>query len=126
MWLMLQQDTPDDYVMATGVTTTVRDFITMAFKEAGITLRWNGQGIDEKGIDVASGAVLVEIDPRYFRPTEVEMLIGDPTKATTKLGWKPKVQLPELIKMMVTNDIQLTERELHLRDGGYQTENYYE
>jgi GDPmannose 4,6-dehydratase len=126
MWLMLQQSTPDDYVMATGVTTTVRDFITMAFKEAGITLRWDGQGIDEKGIDAASGEVLVEIDPRYFRPAEVDLLIGDPTKAITKLGWKPKVQLPELIKMMVTNDMKLTERELHLRDGGYQTENYYE
>jgi GDPmannose 4,6-dehydratase len=126
MWLMLQQETPDDYVMATGVTTTVRDFITMAFKEAGIMLRWEGQGVDEKGIDIATGAALIEIDPRYFRPAEVDLLIGDPTKATTKLGWKPRVQLPELVKMMVTNDIKLAERELHLRDGGYQTENYYE
>jgi GDPmannose 4,6-dehydratase len=126
MWLMLQQKTPDDYVMATGVTTTVRDFITLAFKDAGITLRWEGSGIDEKGIDVASGAVLVEIDPRYFRPTEVDLLIGDPTKATTKLGWKPKVQLPELVRMMVQHDMKLTEREIHLRNGGYKTENYYE
>jgi GDPmannose 4,6-dehydratase len=126
MWLMLQQETPDDYVMATGVTTTVRDFITMAFTEAGITLRWEGQGIGEKGIDRATGSALVEIDSRYFRPAEVDLLIGDPTKATTKLGWKPKVQLPELIKMMVANDIKLAEREIHLRDGGYGTENYYE
>ncbi|GHU10767.1 GDP-mannose 4,6-dehydratase [Spirochaetia bacterium] len=126
MWLMLQQDTPDDYVMATGVTTTVRDFITMAFMEAGITLNWEGNGIDEKGIDSVTGKILVEIDPRYFRPAEVELLIGDPTKAITKLGWKPKVQLPELVRMMVTNDMKLAERELHLRDGGYKTENYYE
>jgi GDPmannose 4,6-dehydratase len=126
MWLMLQQETPDDYVIATGVTTSVRDFITMAFKEAGIMLRWEGDGLDEKGIDSATGKVLVEIDPRYFRPAEVDLLIGDPTKAATKLGWKPEVQLPELIRMMVSNDMKLAERELHLQDGGYATENYYE
>jgi GDPmannose 4,6-dehydratase len=126
MWLMLQQEKPDDYVMATGVTTTVRDFITLAFKDASITLRWEGSGIDEKGIDVATGAALVEIDPRYFRHAEVDLLIGDPTKALTKLGWKPKVQLPELVRMMVQQDIKLAERELYLRNGGYKTENYYE
>jgi GDPmannose 4,6-dehydratase len=126
MWLMLQQEKPDDYVMATGVTTTVRDFITTAFKEAGIILKWEESGINEKGIDCATGAVLVEIDPRYFRPAEVDVLIGDPAKATAKLGWKPRVQLPELIKMMVRHDIKLAERELHLRNGGYKTENYYE
>jgi GDPmannose 4,6-dehydratase len=126
MWLMLQQETPDDYVMATGVTTSVRDFITMAFKEAGIILRWEGDGLDEKGIDSVTGKALVEIDPRYFRPAEVDLLIGDPAKAVTKLGWKPKVQLPELIKMMVSNDMILAERELYLQDGGYATENYYE
>jgi GDPmannose 4,6-dehydratase len=126
MWLMLQQETPDDYVMATGVTTTVRDFIAMAFKEAGIALRWDGSGVNEKGMDAATGAALVEIDPRYFRPAEVELLIGDPTKAIAKLGWKPKVQLPELVRMMVASDMRLAERELHLRDGGYKTENYYE
>jgi GDPmannose 4,6-dehydratase len=126
MWLMLQQETPDDYVMATGVTTTVREFIVMAFKETGVTLRWEESGLDEKGIDSATGETLVEIDPRYFRPAEVDLLLGDPTKAITKLGWKPKVQLPELVKMMVSNDLQLAEREVHLRDGGYETENYYE
>jgi GDPmannose 4,6-dehydratase len=82
--------------------------------------------LDEKGIDSATGEALVEIDPRYFRPAEVDLLIGDPTKALAKLGWKPKVQLPELIKMMVSNDMKLAERELHLQDGGYDTENYYE
>jgi GDPmannose 4,6-dehydratase len=126
MWLMLQQDAPDDYVMATGVTTTVRDFIGMAFAEAGITLKWEGNGIGEKGIDADSGRVLVEIDPRYFRPAEVDLLIGDPSKAMRKLGWKPKVQLPELVKMMVASDIRLAERELHLKEGGFRTENFYE
>lgn len=126
MWLMLQQDKPDDYVMATGVTTTVRDFITMAFKEVGITLKWEGKGIDEKGIDTETGKVLVEIDPRYFRPAEVELLIGDPTKAYKALGWKPKVQLPELVKMMVENDLNLAKKEQYLKEGGFQTENYYE
>ena len=126
MWLMLQQDQPDDYVAATGVTTSVRDFITMAFKEAGISLRWDGSGVNEKGLDAVTGKVLVEIDPRYFRPAEVEILVGDPSKAADKLGWKPKVQLPELIKMMVTHDLKLAERETHLIEGGFKTENYYE
>jgi GDPmannose 4,6-dehydratase len=126
MWLMLQQETPDDYVMATGVTTTVREFIAIAFRETGVTLRWEGSGLHEKGIDSATGKTLVEIDPRYFRPAEVDLLLGDPTKAIAKLGWKPKVQLPELVKMMVSNDMKLAEREVHLQDGGYETENYYE
>ena len=126
MWLMLQQDSPDDYVMATGVTTTVRDFITMAFAEAGMKLKWEGEGVNEKGIDASIGTVLVEIDPRYFRPAEVELLIGDPSKAEKKLGWKPKVQLPELVKMMVQNDIKLAEKEIHLKQGGYEVKNYYE
>lgn len=126
MWLMLQQDKPEDYVMATGVTTTVRDFITMAFARAGIRIRWEGKGIDEKGIDEHSGQVLVEIDPRYFRPAEVELLLGDPTKAITQLGWKPKVALPELVAMMVDHDLKLAERENYLKSGGYHVKNYYE
>lgn len=126
MWLMLQQDKPDDYVMATGITTTVREFITMAFKEAGINLKWEGTGINEKGLDTESGKVVVEIDPRYFRPAEVELLIGDPSKAKEKLGWTPRVQLPELVKMMVENDIKLAEKEVYLKKAGYATENYYE
>jgi GDPmannose 4,6-dehydratase len=119
MWLILQQNEPDDYVMATGVTTTVRDFISMAFKEVGIELEWRGLGINEKGIDTANGHTLVEIDPRYFRPAEVEILIGDSTKVLTKLGWKPKVALPELVKMMVAKDLEEAQRELHLWKGGF-------
>jgi GDPmannose 4,6-dehydratase len=126
MWLMLQQDTPDDYVMATGVTTSVREFITLAFGEAGITLRWEGSGVDEKGVDLASGNTLVEVDPKYFRPAEVDILIGDPAKALSRLGWKPKVRLPELINMMVSHDLKLAEKEVHLKNGGYAVKNYYE
>lgn len=126
MWLMLQQDTPDDYVMATGITTTVRDFITKAFQETGISLEWQGSGIAEKGIDSATGKVLVEVDPRYFRPAEVDLLIGDPTKAITKLGWKPRVSLDELINMMVQSDLKEAERELHLKNGGFRIKQYHE
>jgi GDPmannose 4,6-dehydratase len=126
MWLMLQQEKADDFIMATGITTTVRDFISMAFLQTGITIKWEGKGIEEKGIDLNTGKVLVEIDPRYFRPAEVEILIGDPSKAFSKLGWKPKVQLPQLVKMMVENDLKLAEKEVHLRNGGYEVKNYYE
>jgi GDPmannose 4,6-dehydratase len=126
MWLMLQQGEPEDYVIATGITTSVRDFVSMTFKEAGISLVWDGSGINEKAIDNSTGRILVEIDPHYFRPAEVDLLIGDPSKARTKLGWKPKVNLPELIKMMVKNDILLAQREMHLKEGGYLTLNYYE
>jgi GDPmannose 4,6-dehydratase len=125
MWLMLQQERADDYVMATGVTTSVRDFITMAFQEAGIPLCWEGKGINEKGIGL-DGTVLVEIDPRYFRPAEVELLIGDPSKAKLQLGWEPKVQLPELLQMMVRHDLKLAKKEQYLKNGGFEVKNYYE
>ena len=126
MWLMLQQDTPDDYIMATGITTSVRDFISMAFLEAGIKLVWKGKGTKEKGIDSDTGNVLVEIDPGYFRPAEVDILIGDPSKAFSRLGWKPKVQLPQLIKMMIKHDLILAEKEQHLKNGGYEVINSLE
>jgi GDPmannose 4,6-dehydratase len=126
MWLMLQQREPDDYVIATGITTTVRDFITMAFNETGISITWKGCGIDEKGIDDATGRVLIEIDPRYFRPAEVDLLLGDSSKAREKLRWKPKVKLPELVKMMVASDIKIAEEELHLVNGGYPVKKTYE
>ena len=126
MWLMLQQEKPDDYIMATGITTSVRDFITMTFSELKININWEGTGIDEKGIDCNTGRILIEIDPYYFRPAEVDILIGDPSKSFSVLNWKPKVQLPQLIKMMVNNDLELAEREQHLKNGGYEIKNSFE
>ncbi|MBF9017756.1 MULTISPECIES: GDP-mannose 4,6-dehydratase [unclassified Oceanispirochaeta] len=126
MWMMMQQDTPDDYVVATGVKRTVRDFVNYSFIELGIELEWQGEGINEKGIDVATGKALVEVDPRYFRPAEVELLIGDPTKAKEKLGWVPEITLQELVSMMVQSDLKDAEKELHLKEGGYEVQNYYE
>lgn len=104
MWLMLQQEEPDDYVIATGETHSVREFIELTFKELGIDIIWQGKGEEEVGIDAITNKILVEVDPEYYRPTEVEMLIGDSSKARRKLGWKPKVRLEELVKMMVKFD----------------------
>jgi GDPmannose 4,6-dehydratase len=107
MWLMLQHDTPEDFVIATGEMHTVREFCTLAFAEAGIDLRWEGSGIDEKGIDKATGNILVEVDRKYFRPAEVEQLMGDPTKARTLLGWNPtKTPFAELVKQMMRHDLE--------------------
>jgi GDPmannose 4,6-dehydratase len=105
MWLMLQQETADDYVLATGETTLVRDFVTKAFSEVGITITWSGAGVDEKGTCAETGKVLVEVDPRYFRPTEVELLIGDPTKAKEKLGWVHETKWEQLCAEMVAADM---------------------
>lgn len=105
MWLMLQQDQPDDYVLATGETTTVRDFVSWAFEEVGFHLEWRGEGHEEKGYDRATGRCLIEVDPRYFRPTEVELLIGDPTKARERLGWSHKTSIRDLVREMVTADL---------------------
>ena len=111
MWMMLQQEKPDDYVVATGETTAVRTFIELAFDVVGITVRWKGKGVDEVGYDAKDPErVLVRIDPKYFRPTEVELLIGDPTKAKQKLGWTPKVKMEELCREMVEADIKLVEK----------------
>ena len=110
MWRMLQQDTPDDYVLATGVTTTIREFATMAFAEAGIQVSWRGQGLDEEGYCPESGHVLVKVDPRYFRPAEVEVLIGDASKAQAQLGWKATCTLQELCREMVQADLNLVQR----------------
>ncbi len=106
MWLMLQQEEPVDYVIATGETHTVREFVELAFAEVGTQIVWQGTGVDEKGIDKASGKVLVQIDPKYFRPAEVELLLGDPTKAERELGWKRKVSFPELVAGMVRYDLE--------------------
>lgn len=104
MWLILQQKNPDDYVIATGETHSVREFTELAFKEVGIEILWKGKGSEEVGIDSSTGKIIVEIDPRYYRPTEVDLLIGDPSKAKEKLGWKPKVKLEELVKIMIKAD----------------------
>ena len=107
MWLMLQHPTPEDFVIATGEMHTVREFCTLAFSEAGISLRWEGEGVNEKGIDQRTGRTLVEVDPKYFRPAEVEQLLGDPTKAKTLLGWNPRqTTFEELVHIMVSNDLQ--------------------
>ncbi len=107
MWLMLQQDAPDDYVLATGETTPVRTFLEWAFEDVGIGLRWEGTGVDEKGYDAGTGRCLVEVDPRYFRPTEVDLLIGDPAKAREKLGWRHETPVRELAREMVRADLEV-------------------
>ena len=107
MWMMMQQNEPDDYVLATGKTTEVRQFVQWAFEDVGIDLEWRGKGIDEKGICRKTGDVIVEIDPRYFRPTEVELLLGDPTKAQTKLGWKHEISVRDLAREMVLEDLKV-------------------
>lgn len=115
MWLMLQHESPEDFVIATGEFHSVREFCTLAFAEVRINLRWEGVGVDEKGIDIATGKVLVEVDPKYFRPAEVEQLLGDPTKAKTLLGWNPrKTSFEQLVKLMVANDMRFV-RKLKLR-----------
>lgn len=116
MWLMMQQDQPDDYVLATGETTTVRDFVAHAFALTGVDLAWEGEGVEEKGHCKKTGTVLVEVDPRYFRPTEVELLIGDPRKAHDKLGWKHETDWRELCREMVMDDLVSVAREQH-RNG---------
>ena len=115
MWLILQHDTPEDFVIATGEMHTVREFATLAFKEVGIELRWEGEGIEEKGIDVKTGKIIVEVDSKYFRPAEVEQLLGDPTKAKTLLGWNPRqTSFEDLVKIMATHDMKFV-RKLYLR-----------
>ncbi len=135
MYLILQQDTPEDYVIATGVTTTVRDFVRMSFAQAGIEIEFRGEGVDEKGYVVSCsnkehqlqpGAEVVAVDPAYFRPTEVDLLIGDPTKAMTKLGWKPKYDLPMLVEDMMRSDLELFKREKTLKELGYSIKNQFE
>ena len=128
MWLMLQQDKPDDYVVATGVTTTVREFVKMAFAEVGIEIEFKGSGINEVGIvkscshpdfQLEKGTEVINVDEKYFRPTEVELLIGDATKAKEKLGWTPSYTLPELISEMVASDLDIFKKEKHLINSGF-------
>lgn len=156
MYLILQQDQPDDYVIATGITTSIRDFVKLAFAEIGINVNFSGEGAEEKGhligLDeqhfsekvgeqyiagikgrIVSGPdrgqqsnCIVSVDPKYFRPTEVDLLIGDPTKSKTKLGWEPQYDLNGLIKDMMQSDIKLMKKDTWLKEGGYRTLNYFE
>lgn len=120
MWRILQQDEPKDYVLATGVTTTIRDFCKMTFAELGMDIEFKGEGVDEVGIDKATGRVIIEVDPRYFRPTEVDLLLGDSSKARRELGWTPKYNLQALVKEMVREDLAEAEKENVLRKEGYE------
>jgi GDPmannose 4,6-dehydratase len=130
MYLMLQLDQPEDFVIATGITTEIREFVRMSFAEVGIEIEFKGSGIDEKGYvlscsdsryQVPAGQEILAVDPRYFRPTEVDLLIGDPTKAKTKLKWEPEYNLKALVKDMIQSDIKLMHKEVYLKNGGYQT-----
>jgi GDPmannose 4,6-dehydratase len=125
-WLMLQQDEPEDYCISTGVQYSVRDFVNAACKEVGIALHWEGTGVDEKGVDVSSGKILVEVDPRYFRPTEVETLLGDSSKAREKLGWVPEITLDAMVAEMVREDLKIAERDELCRREGFPTYDYNE
>jgi len=118
MWMMLQQDTPDDYVVATNEMHTVREFIEKSFGHVGIEILWEGEGVDEKGFD-ASGRQIISVDKRYFRPTEVESLLGDASKAKTKLGWVPKITFKELVAEMVRADLNEAQRQTYLNKGGF-------
>ncbi|GAA3982564.1 GDP-mannose 4,6-dehydratase [Pedobacter ginsengiterrae] len=143
MWLILQQEQAEDYVIATGVTTTVRDFVRMSFAELGIEVEFSGKDENEKGViinvdeekavalglnldNLKPGQTIVKVDPKYFRPTEVDLLLGDPTKSKTKLGWQPKYDLPALVKDMVISDLHLMKKDEHLKEGGFKTLNYFE
>ncbi len=126
MWLMLQQDQPDDYILATNRKISVRRFVELSFNEIGINIKWIGEGVNEKGINSKTGDILVEIDPEYFRPSEVDLLIGDYTKAKTKLGWVPKYTVEQLCNEMVQEDIKLFAKDRYLQDGGFEISNYYE
>ena len=126
MWLMLQQDKADDYVLATGKTIEVREFVTKAFKELDIEIEWKGKGVDEIGINKANGKEIVKVDPKYFRPTEVDLLIGDPSKAEKELGWKATFGVDELVKDMVQADLALFKRDKYLLEGGHKVYQFHE
>jgi GDPmannose 4,6-dehydratase len=125
MWLMLQQKQAEDYVIATGEQYSVRQFVEAAAKEIGLTVTWKGEGVDEKGFD-AKGKCIVAVDPRYFRPTEVETLLGDPSKAKKKLGWVPKIRFSELVSEMMREDLKSAERDELVKKHGFATFDYHE
>lgn len=125
-WLMLQQDQPDDYVIATGIQHSVREFINIAAKHLDIFIQWQGTGIDEKGYNIQTGKNIIKVEPKYFRPIEVETLLGDSSKAKKKLGWQPRISFDELVKEMITEDIKLAERDAFCQQEGFKTFNYHE
>ncbi|HSO20526.1 MAG TPA: GDP-mannose 4,6-dehydratase [Desulfosarcina sp.] len=125
-WLMLQQDEPDDFVIATGEQHSVRDFVDAAVRELGLAIRWEGEGVDEKGVNIANGKVIVAVDPAYFRPTEVETLLGDPTKAKEKLGWVPRISFDELVGEMVRVDLEEAKRDELVQRAGFRISNHNE
>ena len=134
MWLILQQEQPEDFVIATGITTQIRDFVRMAFAEIGVELTFEGEAEKETAVVVSStgkykvpvGKVVLKVDPRYYRPTEVDLLIGDPTKANTKLGWKPKYDLAMMVTEMVASDLAIFERQQFLKASGFEVKNEFE
>jgi len=125
-WLMLQQDKPDDFCIATGIQYSVRDFVNFAWGHLDKVVHWEGNGLDEKGYDVETGKLIVAVDPRYFRPTEVETLLGDPTKAKEKLGWEPKITLKEMVHEMMENDINIAKRDALVKEHGFKVSNFNE
>ncbi len=125
-WLMLQQDEPDDFCIATGVQYSVRNFVNFAWGHLGRTIRWEGEGMDEKGYDSETDTLIVAVDPRYFRPTEVETLLGDPSKAKEKLGWEPKITLEEMVHEMMENDINIAKRDSLVKKHGFKTLDFNE
>ena len=135
MWMILQHDKPEDWVIATGITTSIRDFVKMAFSYVDVELEFVGKGINEKAYVLSSsnknysfnkGDLVLEVDSKYFRPTEVDLLVGDPTKAREKLGWEPKISLESLINEMMESDLKLFKKDKYLREGGHDTLNYFE
>jgi GDPmannose 4,6-dehydratase len=125
-WLMLQQEKPQDFVIATGVQYSVREFVERAGALLGMRIEWQGKGLEESGVDAVSGQTLVRIDPRYFRPTEVETLLGDPSKAKRELGWAPKTSFADLVKEMVESDLKIAQRDALVARGGFRTPSYHE
>jgi GDPmannose 4,6-dehydratase len=125
-WLMLQQEQPEDFVIATGRQYSVRQFVEIAAEELGMSIVWQGSGLDEVGIERKSGKTIVRVDPRYFRPTEVETLLGDPSKAKEKLGWEPKISFEDMVREMIVEDLKLAERDQVVRQKGYRAYNYFE
>jgi GDPmannose 4,6-dehydratase len=125
-WLMLQQDEPDDYVIATGVHYSVREFIEIAARQLGLSIRWEGTGLDEKGINAETGQVVVSVDPRYFRPTEVQELLGDAGKARKKLRWTPRITLEQLVAEMIETDLKEAQKDYLCQQEGFQTFNHFD